>query len=603
MYRQDGRPRDLSVDPADVFAAERRLRKKKLIWLAIAAVFVAGALGGLDMLVTQAAERVTQAAWARAETCIAGAETTPLGAKIRNAQLAAMEVPSDKRLRMNGWPVRCAPALREFALTARPKRLDIAGATEELAASVAGDPAVVTSGLGEVVDRLFTRAAAEDLVLGPAKGFPEPTRASPLPLASIATDAHMLGEPITLKSIHRSPLADDTLRFIVDDTTLRKGPAVCSLAEGARAIACTKVPSPAAEMSPGLRLWGSTAARVNPFVFAGWRGKSGIFRADTGERVVDRLEYGAYGATALDDGSLGYLAWHARPPEIRFVHIAPDGRHAESAVRWRESGNPYYSSSVLWSHVVFRRADGEGIRLFAREIDPSGAMGPEAEIAPLNGEVAQIVGGPGGGEEGEEPYITGCRSGESTVLRAITNGGRDSYLSFFRAGHWTAPVRAPGLGSKLQCRPGEATLSRVWGAPWFGTQVGIDLRVCTVAGCEDRSIGLNEALNGNKDILPRDPASVRVVDIDGKLLLVWLAGEIGGLRYRFGASGELNGVRDTVFFDDHAHEGAFGKKSTLVDFDLLPMAHGAVLLLGTLDGVFAYRFDSSGKTSPVAMSL
>jgi len=104
-------------------------------------------------------------------------------------------------------------------------------------------------------------------------------------------------------------------------------------------------------------------------------------------------------------------------------------------------------------------------------------------------------------------------------------------------------------------------------------------------------------------VLPREARAVRAADIDGKVLLVWAAGERGGIRTRFGAPGELPSLPDAIFYDDHFRDGALKQESTLVDFDLIPTPHGALLLFGTVDGVFAFFFDASGKGVPVATRM
>ena len=345
---------------------------------------------------------------------------------------------------------------------------------------------------------------------------------------------------------------------------------------------------------------GTTAPNVKPFVFAGERGKSGIYRSDTGERLVGQARVRRlHGATALDDGSLGYLVWHDKPAETHFVRIALDGSRRETTVVSRqESGNPYYSTSIFWSHVVYKsvKEGQDGIRLIVRDIDAAGGLGAPVDVGRL-AETGQIEGG-----EDEEPHLLGCRSGDTTVIRA--KGWRDTYVSFLVGGSWTAPVEARGLGGKLECRPGEAIVSRVWGMPSGSAyRTGVDVWRCTASGCDDRSIVVNRVLADNKDTLPREARSVRATDIDGKLLLVWSAGEHGGLRTRFGTAGELPGVPDTILYDDRIREGTYRPESTMVDFDLFPTAHGALLLLGTVDGVFAYLFDANGKPTPVATKL
>ena len=149
----------------------------------------------------------------------------------------AMGVPPEKRVvpGFDGWPDRCASPLHAFAEAIKEGggSADLAAASEKLATTVATGTGV-TSDLGPLVDKLFARAAAEKLVLARATDVPEPARAEPMTLSTLAPEARMFGESITLTSVHRSPSGDETLRFVVDDKAFSKGPAVCELAEGSR---------------------------------------------------------------------------------------------------------------------------------------------------------------------------------------------------------------------------------------------------------------------------------------------------------------------------------------------------------------------------------
>lgn len=603
MYREDPHPKDLNVDPEELLAAQKRLRRKQLVGLAVGVAILGGAGGTGAFVLARRAEAARQGAWSRAATCIAGAGEGHASARVRNAQLVAMGMPAEKRraLGAEAWPDRCAPPLHALAEAAKESgdTSGLAEASEKLATAASSAQGLAVD-LGPRVDDLFAKASAAGLALGPAAAdVPEPARAAPMVLASLPKEARMFAEQVPLASIHRSPIADETPRFVVDDSAFARGPALCELAESPRAIHCTKIPPPAAAMSPALRLWGTTAPHAAPYVFAGDRGKSGIFRSDTGARVVEKLENGAYGATALDDGSLGYLNWQSSPPETHFVHVASDGTRQETLlVPYKESSNPYYTTSIFWSHAVYKsvRRPGDGIRLVVRDIDPAGHLGAPIDVGRI-AEAGQIEGG-----ESEEPHLTGCRAGDTTVIRA--KGWNATYLSFLVGGKWTAPVEASGLGGTIVCRPGEAMITRVRGVPQGRRfKGGVDLEHCTVSGCEDRSFRLDSVLADNDDVLPRDARAVRTADIDGKILLLWFAGDRGGLRARFAAPGELASAADTILYDDHVRDGALQEESTMVDIDLIPAPHGALLLFGTIEGVYAFFFDAAGKPSPVTTTL
>lgn len=183
-------------------------------------------------------------------------------------------------------------------------------------------------------------------------------------------------------------------------------------------------------------------------------------------------------------------------------------------------------------------------------------------------------------------------------------GWQNTFVSFFLAGRWTAPVESKGLRGQLQCGAGEAIISRVWGGPIGGRfKGGIVQSRCTVSGCAERTIDMNKMTGDTNDVLPREQKDLRAVDVDGKLLVVWSAGDRGGLRMRLAPADQIASATDTIVFEDHLRDGSYRVESTLVDFQLLPAPGGAVLLLGTVDGVYAHFVDASGKLTPLATRL
>jgi len=88
-------------------------------------------------------------------------------------------------------------------------------------------------------------------------------------------------------------------------------------------------------------------------------------------------------------------------------------------------------------------------------------------------------------------------------------------------------------------------------------------------------------------------------DLDGKLLVVWGAGEVGGLRMRLAPADKISKAPDIIVFDDLMKQGAVQKTSTLSDARLFTRERFAVLLLSTSSGTFALRIDPEGKTTPI----
>ena len=68
---------------------------------------------------------------------------------------------------------------------------------------------------------------------------------------------------------------------------------------------------------------------------------------------------------------------------------------------------------------------------------------------------------------------------------------------------------------------------------------------------------------------------------------------------RVGRPDQLATAPETILLDDHIRDGAYRDESTLVGFELLPFGKSAVLLLGTVEGVYAFLVDEGGKLSPL----
>jgi len=414
--------------------------------------------------------------------------------------------------------------------------------------------------------------------------------------------ARFVSPQTTLAGLHASPFTDTTLRLIVDEQDSAIGPVVCALAPGESELACAKIPGPAAQASPALRMWGTTNDKAHVLAFAGDRGKSGIYDAVTGARIVDKLEYGAYGATSLANGGLAYLGWNDKPPSTHVAIVGKDGTAKTTKIVDRsESGNPYYSSTIFWEWVAYKqvRKGAEGIRLVVRALDPAGlSVGLPVDIGRID-EVGHIEGG-----SEEEPHLTACRSGSTTVLRA--KGWNDTFLYFqFQRVSWSTAVTAKGQHGVLTCGDNTATITKTWGDR-VGAQRfrgGAVVTECTVSECKEHVVDIGKVLGSNEDLTPREKKSLAALDVGGKLLVVWSAGDRAGVRMRIGAPDQLATAPETLLLDDHIRDGVYRDESTLVGLSLLPFGKSAVLLLGTIDGVYAFIVGSEGKLSPLPTHL
>ena len=497
------------------------------------------------------------------------------------------------------WPTRCAPLAQAFAATVRDNdgSAELVAAAEKLGKVLASETAFSTD-IGPLVDDVFAKAKAASLDGEREADVKAPVMAAKVPaLAMLPAEARLVSPQTTLAGVHASPFTDTTLRFIVDEKESPAGPVSCAIAPGEKEISCTKIPAPAAQASPALRMWGTTNGNAHALAFAGDRGKSGIYDAVTGARLVEKLEYGAYGATSLEDGSLAYLLWNEKPPSTNVTILGKDGNSRTAKVVDRnEGGNPYYASTIIWDWVAYKqvRTAADGIRLIVRSLEATGAspVGPPVDIGRID-EVGHIEGG-----AEEEPHLTACRNGATTVLRA--KGWNDTFL-YFKRDTWSAAVTAHGQHGVLTCGENTATITKTWGDR-VGAQRfrgGAVVSECTVSECKEHIVDIDKVLASNDDLTPRSRQSIRAIDVSGKLLFVWSAGDRGGVRMRVGAADQLATAPETILLDDHIRDGVYRDESTLVGFELLPFGKTAVLLLGTVEGVYAFMVDADAKLTPL----
>lgn len=603
MYRNPNPFGDLSIDPEDILVAQRRARKKRLVALFVV-VFVAGLLGATALFVVRKGSHDTRAlAYDRLSTCLFAGPlpggTTPQ-ARMRETQLVVMTLSPEKRAAAadGGWPSRCGALAHVFAESARATGDEALATASEKLAKELSERDSLTRDLGAVTERTVTAAKSAGLEAHHAEGIEEPPPpATALTLATMPAEGRLLGLSVTQSSLHVMPFRDTTFHVVIDDKDLPTGPVLCTLATGSRELVCAKIPPPAAQASPGLRLWGVTAEGQAPFVFVGDRGKSGIYRSDTGARVdAEKTQYGAYGASVLADGSFAYLGWNDKPAEIHFLRVTQDGKKFETnLVRRTESGNPYYATAVFSDFVAYKylTKKTDGIRLMVAPITKAGELDKPVDIGSID-EIGQIEGG-----SQEEPHFMACRTTDTTVLRA--KGWRNTYLSF-RSGvaAWSAPVESRGLHGVLQCRAKAATVTRI-----AGDRVGAHFKgsvhqsLCTASGCDERDIDVATMLSHADEIMPHEAKDIAAVDLEGKLLVVWSAGERGGLRARIGPIEHIGTGESTVLFDDHVRDGSVHDESALVDFSLHPVSGGVLVLFATVDGVHVRFVDAAGKWSPV----
>ncbi|MEO7113030.1 MAG: hypothetical protein ABI183_21510 [Polyangiaceae bacterium] len=600
-------PEESPPSSSDLMAAAARAQKTRtrvVLGLIGAAVVIGGA--SIAVMTTRGAHAATQKSWSELSSCVLGDPLSPnerASVRARGIQLAVLGVPPEKRVGTNdvGWPGRCATYASAVveALHSSDDTSPLVQSATKLADALKVGPTNPT--LGTALDdawrdaeKISLNAIAADQV-GGVTAPPKPITA--LTVEKLPLDSRILTEPFSLASLSIEPTPSTTLRFLIDEKDLKSGPTLCEMPPNAKTITCKKIPAPAAQFSPALRLWGTTEDGSTPFVFVGDHGRDGIFRADTGAVVEEKLQNGAYGIDARKDGSYAMLVWKDQSPQTRLEVVSPgagaDGARKETALFDREkAGNPYYNTALFWDYVINKQYvsghDDDGIRLFVRNIAADGSVGAPLDIGRV-GQYSLVEGGD------EPPHIRGCRDGDSMVIRV--KGANREYFSFLVAGKWTQPVEGDSLGGDLVCRGNQALVT---GVESRGEKVGDVYRTrCDATTCKTDTVQWSDLFAHNDDIWPASTTAIHASDVGGKVAVVWQAGQLGGLRIRVAAADLLARAEDVVVFDDRMQDGILKPDSTLLETNMLSHGDTTLLFVRVVLGVFVFKVEASGALTPV----
>lgn len=596
-----------SSESLDALTRDRKARSRRMLLGAVGGVAILG--GGLFAMFryqeAQATSRVN-GSWAALSQCLVGAEADPnesAGHRFRRLQLTAMTLQEAHRAPEGGvpWPQRCAPlahavheAVRD-AGRADGDGKDLAQWTDALGKQLK-EPDAFSADLSQAVDNAWGGARSAKLARGAAAPVAGP------PQAPQALDADALAKADGLSRASFNPKVaraephggSGALRFLIEEKAVPNAPFLCTFT--ADAARCQKMP-PDVAGGHGLRLLGTADGDAAPLVFAGNRGDGGVRRADTGELVHTGY---AYGGWSTADGRSAVLGWNESTRDLILTrkqkNTAPRTEKLEHDF---EVGNYFYSSQILWDTVMLRGVTKDGQRrLFARQLPKEGAgdIGAPVDVGELE-EAGLVEGG-----ADEAPHITGCKSGDELAVRV--KGWRNDFLSFRTGGsggRWSQPVSPNLTGGTLSCRKGEAILTRVEPAAAASSWKSSVSQVrCTAAGCTHEAAKFEQILHTLMQFGPRE-GMLDAVELDGKLLVVWAAGERGGVRMRFASADRIAGAPDTILYDDLTKDGKADKLSTLFGLRLFSRDGFAVLLLSTVSGVHALRIAPDGKVGLAAI--
>jgi len=579
-------------DSTPDLAVQNARRKRVGVFIALVVLVAAG--GALAATIVIAGQRATaelEAAASDVRGCLfvkplEGGETPML--RFRRLQLAAASNSDSARLAGSTkvWPDRCRDSitkLRELLKTnAKPDELESLVKLNK----VLGDATLSLRDATAVLTPVLT------LLDSRAKGG-IPATSEPLPQLARNVDSLAAIPPLSTKgtalsSSHTEENPGISLPVLVDDESLTS-PLLCSFRAGEAGAECRAMTELTSVHGHGLRLLGTSDERSPTIVFAGKRGSEGIFAAGSAE-PVDRIY--SYGGYAAKDGTVSVLGWDMEARHMVLVQRASGKASVRTPLEPNfRVGNYFYSSQLLWDQVLVRGVTpANELRLFVLSLaSPDARSFALADI----GELPQ-AGLIRDGEE-EQPHLTGCRTTSATVVR-VRGSNHDSIT--FRVGErFSQPVQGPSWGT-LGCHASTATFVKA-GFATSGTK--IYHASCTTAGCTGNELK-SEALDRNSiELRPQDERDVQAVDLGGKLLVVWLAGERSGLRMRFAAPDLFAREPDTLLFDDHVQAGKYVDTSTLLGFRLYSRERFAVLLLSSMAGVHALRIDPDGKVSPIAV--
>jgi len=536
-----------------VHAAKRRQRAIT-IGVVIAAVVIA--VGGFALsryMKAQAAARVIDG-WSSLSTCLLGTASLPSGVRpstrLRAIQLSVLAQADARRTPDKGepWPDRCskhAHALYEAlqASTLGGERgAALIGATDKLAAALDKKQSYWQD-LSEPIDAVYEQAGKTGLrvVSKPEVAVP------PKPVVALNVDqlssagGGVATKPVDLGAVHYQPHAAEVERFIVEDSSVARAPFSCEIAAGAGRCAPLHAAIVQAARA-GYELRGTTAPGAAPLVSTGKAGMSGIFRSDSGERIDEVTSLGdnagaAATVLALDRKTKRLTLIRASKRHTTRRPISPAPLSIDEPAR---------DATLLWEHLVLIGTKGEQRYLAAAPLEPAPRLlGKLETIGVLPKQQAAKRAAASGSSR-----IDGCRAGRTVVARARL--AASSAVSFWLGDRWTEPVTAPSMSGVLSCHQSEAAITEVRRAGDNPLSTTVAHHHCTPAGCQSKLIKMSELMAGQVGLAPS--SLVSAIDLDGKLLVVWAAGQRGGVRMRLAPAAQIAKAADVVIYDDRIRD-------------------------------------------------
>jgi hypothetical protein len=135
-----------------------------------------------------------------------------------------------------------------------------------------------------------------------------------------------------------------------------------------------------------------------------------------------------------------------------------------------------------------------------------------------------------------------------------------------------------------------------------GASPSVEQSRCNASGCTVSRVALSDLLAGT-DVMPaknvRGSGSFAAAELNGKLMLVWNAGALGGLRMRLASMDRLKATPDILIADTEAGDA----RSAVVDLRVFSAAEAAVLFVKEADGTRVFSVDGAGAMVPLHTQL
>jgi hypothetical protein len=528
-----------------------------------------------------------QGIWGALQGCVLGntleASESP-SSRFRNIQLTVLGLRRDPRGndKEPAWPMRCASyasSIVSHADAAPSNGVEVQTSMAALAKEMSADTRA-TADLGKLIERSWKDAKAAGLDAKPANPASCPKPATVLLTGEAMSEPSGLAGDFPLASIRTEPVPTRNVRFLIADPALAEGPVSCSASGTPTTLVCAHVGDAVAADAPGLSLLGTTEPGAHPWIFAGDRGQLGVFRPSGTIALHGEPVFGA--SVGADDSA--WLLVHPRgssPTDLQLVRapLIGDATRGETILGGNEVGS-LDDVTLMGSWILLRAGPRASFasHLVAHAVSTTGLVGPAVDI----GDAASIT--PPSETDGV-PRFSGCRSGANIVVRL--HGARADAMTFFTGEIWTAPVALATRGGTLACDGNEAIVTSVT-SPDGGPVV--EQSRCSASGCMASHVVMQDLL-ADTDVMPNGRWGFAAAALGRKLLIVWNAGPLGGIRMRLATPDTLNVTPDIVVVDTKQANG----EGTVTDVRILPAASSAIVVLKTTRGVRLADIDIAGK--------